>query len=108
MRKEDILEKALTDATDLPVKEFEYAGTKPEYIVYNDEARHGADHGDNTELVETAWFQVHIFTSKAMNYRERRETAKRALIDAGFLVTDVKTRYEKETRTIHIIIYCNM
>lgn len=107
MSSSEILENALKTA-GLPVKYYEYEGTKPEYVVYNEEAEEPANFGDNKAENRITWWQVHIFTPKQSDFRKWKEEIKKRLLAAGFHITDITTLYEKETKTIHVVISCHM
>lgn len=49
------LEKVL-EGIGIPVKYYEYAGVKPEYIVYNEEVEQPADYGDNDPECHITWW----------------------------------------------------
>lgn len=100
------LEKVL-EGIGIPVKYYEYAGVKPEYIVYNEEAEQPTDYGDNIPGHRVTWWQVHIFTPKTGKFREYKRLSESALQKAGFTVTDIRTLYEKETKTMHVVISCH-
>lgn len=107
MSQKRTLEEILA-VTGLPVKYYEYIGTKKEYIVYNEEAEQLVDHGDNKPLNNIIWWQVHIFTPKSSDFRGLKESAKAALLDNDYIITDIVTLYEKETTTMHVIISCHI
>ena len=69
------LEKVL-EGIGIPVKYYEYAGVKPEYIVYNEESEQLADYGDNDPECHITWWQVHIFTPKTGKFREYKKAAE--------------------------------
>ena len=100
------LEKVL-EGIGIPVKYYEYAGVKPEYIVYNEEVEQPADYGDNDPECHITWWQVHIFTPKTGKFREYKKATEAALRKAGFTVTDIRTLYETETKTIHVVLSCH-
>ncbi|MFR8547738.1 MAG: hypothetical protein ACLVEV_03815 [Lachnospiraceae bacterium] len=106
MRSEERLKTALEE-TGLPVKYYEYAGIKPEYIVYNEEADELTNYADNQPQDEVVWWQVHLFAPKDGEFRHHRETLKRALLQEGFTVSEITTLYEAETKTIHVVIPCH-
>lgn len=107
MRSGEFLERTL-EPLGLPVKYFEYAGTKPEYIVYNEEVEQPANYADNRPQNHVTWWQVHIFAPKVSDFRTYKEKAKGLLQEAGFYITDIRTLYEKETKTIHVVICCHI
>lgn len=102
-----ILEKTLK-SVGLPVDHFQYRGTKPEYIVYNEEVEQPSDYGDNRPLARIDWWQVHIFTPKDGGFRDWKKKMKKVLRENGFTITDIQTLYEKETGTIHVVICCHI
>lgn len=109
MRTDERLEQALAPV-GLPVKYYEYAGTKDTYIVYNEEYEQPTDFGDNQSQNTMMWWQVHIFAPKAADFRKYKKMAVEELKESGFTVTDIRTlyEYEKETKTIHVVICCHM
>ena len=54
------------------------------------------------------WWQVHIFAPKNTDFRKHKKKAVEALKENDFVITDIRTLYEKETKTIHVVIYCHM
>lgn len=100
---EEVLKK-----TGLPVKYYEYGGTKQEYIIYNEEAEESTNHGDNRPLNNIVWWQVHIFAPKDSEFRAYKNKTRTELLKAGYMVTDIVTLYEKETKTIHVVISCHI
>lgn len=107
MRSDEMLEQALAPV-GLPIKYYEYAGTKDSYIVYNEEYEQPVDFGDNESNNTVMWWQIHIFAPKNTDFREHKKKAVAALKEHGFVITDIRTQYEKETKTIHVVIYCHM
>lgn len=107
MKTEELLKSTL-EKTELPVKEYEYIGTKPEYIVFNEEVEKAITHGDNYPEEMEIWWQVHIFSPKTSDFRERKRAVRKLLLNAGFVIGDIETLYEKETKTIHIVITCGI
>ena len=106
MRSDELLEQTLKQ-TGLPVKYYEYEGTKTGYIIFNEEAEEPANHADNRALNTIVWWQVHIFTPKTADFRSHKRDVIKYLRAAGFYVTDTVTLYEKETKTIHVVISCH-
>lgn len=102
-----LLEETLKEA-EIPVKYYEYKGTEPEYIVYNEEVEQPVNYGDNKPLNTIMWWQVHLFAPKTYDFRSRKKAIKKALMDKGFIITDIETLLEKETETIHVVISCHM
>lgn len=92
---------------ELPVGYFEYLGTKKEYIVYNEEMERPVNYSDNLPRNRIVYWQVHFFAPKNSDFRSRKKQIENALKKAGFTVTDLVTLYEKETKTIHIVISCH-
>lgn len=107
MRSDEVIEQALKK-TGLPVKYYEYSGTEEKYIVYNEEAEEAANHGDNRPQDKITWWQVHVFAPKASDFRLCKKEVIGRLKEAGFYVTDINTLYEKETKTIHVVICCHI
>lgn len=107
MKCYQLLEDALK-LIGVPVKYYEYLGTEKNYIVYNEEAEETVNYGDNQPLNRIAWCQVHIFSERTGKFREYKEDAITKLKSAGFTVTDAATLYEKETKTIHVVISCHI
>lgn len=106
MRINEKLEQAAS--IGLPVKYYEYAGTKDTYIVYNEEYEQPADFGDNESQDCIMWWQLHLFAPKDSDFRKHKEKLLDSLKSHGYTVTDIRTLYEKETKTIHVIIYCHI
>lgn len=107
MRCDKMLESVL-EPVGLPVKYFEYLGTQNQYVVYNEEAEEPGNHGDNRPLSNMIWWQVHLFAPKDSEFRTYKADIMKKLLDAGYMVTDVVTLYEKETKTIHVVISCHI
>lgn len=99
------LETALKEI-GIPVKYYEYLGTKDEYIVYNEEAEQQTEYGDNISHNRVTWWQIHIFTGKNGDFRGYKDKAIQLLISNGFNVTDIQTLFEDETdtKTMHVVI----
>lgn len=106
MRSDRKIEQVLQE-TGIPVKYYEYAGTKETYIVYNEETEQPTNYADNKPQDEITWWQVHIFAPKESDFRKRKEEVKHLLQQADFTVTDIRSLYEKETKTMHVVIYCH-
>lgn len=49
-----------------------------------------------------------IFAHKNTDFRKHKKEAVETLKENGFAITDIRTLYEKETKTIHVVIYCHM
>ncbi len=107
MSSDQILEQVL-QGMGLPVKYYEYLGSEKEYIVYNEEAEEAVNHGDNRPQNYVTWWQVHIFAPRTSDFRAHKKKAMSLLKEAGFYVTDISTLYEKETKTIHVVICCHI
>lgn len=106
MLSDEILKTTL-EKTGLPVKPYEYKGTKAEYIIYNEEDERGIGHADDRPQAESIWWQVHLFTPVTYDYREMKRKIRSMLHDAGFSVGPTSTIYENETETVHVVISCN-
>lgn len=104
----DQILKDTLEGTGLPVAYYYYRGTKPEYIVYNEEAEQPANFGSNRAQNRITWWQVHLFAPESSKFREKKKQIIKSLLSAGFYVTDAVTLYEEETRTIHVVISCHM
>lgn len=107
MRSEELLEHTLNE-TGLPVKAYEYRGKEPEYIVYNEEDERGAAYRDDAPEGVSIWWQVHLFAPMQSEYRKRKREIRKRLMKAGFGVGYIKTLYEKETKTAHVVLTCHM
>lgn len=55
----------------------------------------------------SVWWQVHLFAPVTYNYRATKKQVVKLLLDAGFSVGTVKSLYEQETETAHVVISCN-
>lgn len=77
-----------------------------EYIVYNPEIDVPEDYGDNAAGEWVQYMQVHLFTKS--NYLKKRKEIRKALKDAGFLVSDITTMYEKDSGYYHLCFSCNI
>lgn len=107
MKSEELLRETLEKA-DLPVKEYEYRGKEPEYIIINEEDERGILHADDRPQGISVWWQVHLFAPEHCNIRSRKRQIRNLLLDAGFVLGDTDTLFEKETKTRHVVITCNM
>lgn len=108
VKSDEILEATLKK-TGLPVKSYEYKGTKTEYIVYNEEDERGVGHANDRPQAESVWWQVHLFTPVTYDYRAMKRKIRDMLYDAGFSVGAISTIYESDdTETVHVVISCNM
>ncbi|MDO4553705.1 MAG: hypothetical protein Q4B70_01000 [Lachnospiraceae bacterium] len=105
MRSDELLQETL-ETTGLPVKQYEYKGTKSEYIVFNEEDERGTAYSDDRPAEVAIWWQVHLFMPRYSDYRSMKRTIMKALIDAGFLLQEITTLFEQETETIHVAISC--
>lgn len=106
MKSDQLLQQTL-EKTGLPVKQYQYKGTKPEYIVFNEEDERGTAHADDRPQAMSLWWQVHLFAPKAYDYRSRKRQIRSLLMEAGFILGAVTTLYEQETETMHVVISCN-
>lgn len=108
MWSDEILKTTL-EQTGLPVKPYEYKGTKTEYIVYNEEDERGVGHADDTPQAQSLWWQVHLFSSVEYDFRAMKRKIRSLLCEAGFSVGPINTIYESDdTETVHVVISCNM
>lgn len=107
MRSEELLRETL-EKTGLTVKEYEYRGKEPEYIVFNEEDERGILHADDRPQEISIWWQVHLFSPETSDIRKRKQQVRNLLLKAGFLLESIDTIYERETKTIHVIISCNI
>ncbi len=107
MKSEELLKSTL-EGLGLPVKPYEYKGAKPEYIVYNEEDERCTAHRDDMPGGVSLWWQVHLFTPAAGDYRGMKRKLRKLLLAAGFGVGAVRTLYEKETETMHVVISCSI
>lgn len=107
MSSDKLLQQAL-EATGLPVKQYEYKGTKAEYILFNEEDERGAAHADDGPQEISIWWQVHLFAPKECGFRRMKRRIRRLLMDAGFDVREAVTIYEKETGTVHVAMSCHI
>lgn len=107
MKSEELLERVLKK-TGLPVKAYEYKGAKPEYIVFNEEDERGTAYRDDRPGGISVWWQVHLFMPTQSDYRGIKRQIRGLLLAAGFGVGAVRTLYEKETETVHVVISCNI
>ena len=107
MKSDELLRKTLEE-TGLPVKPYEYKGTKPEYIVYNEEDERGTSYRDDRPGGTSIWWQAHLFTPIQSDYRRIKRKMREMLLAAGFGVGAVRTLYEKETEIVHVVISCNI
>ena len=83
-------------------------GTKPEYIVYNEEDERGTSYRDDRPGGTSIWWQAHLFTPIQSDYRSIKRKMREMLLAAGFGVGAVRTLYEKETEIVHVVISCNI
>ena len=107
MKSDQLLQQTLAQTT-LPIKQYEYKGAKPEYIVFNEEDERGIAHADDGPQAMSLWWQVHLFAPKSYDYRARKRQIKNLLLEAGLVVRGITTLYEKETETMHVVISCNI
>lgn len=107
MSAADRLKEAL-EKTGIPVKYYEYRGTAPEYVVYNEEDERCVHYSDDYPgMVYTQW-QVHLFSPETYDFRARKREIRRLLLEDGFGVGAVKTLFETETKTVHVVLSCNI
>lgn len=103
----DVLLQQVLEKTGLPVKQYEYKGAKPEYILFNEADERGICHADDRPQAVSLWWQVHIFAPKESDYRARKRQVRQLLIEAGVILGNINTLYEQETETMHVVISCN-
>ena len=107
MKSDEILQETL-EQTGIPVKPYEYKGTKPEYIVFNEEDERCTASADDRPQAVSVWWQVHLFAPETSGYRAMKRRIRRLLLEAGFTVREAATLREEETGTMHVVISCNM
>ncbi|MDT4373004.1 hypothetical protein RO787_06555 [Blautia coccoides] len=105
MKSEELLQKTL-EQTGIPVKPYEYLGKNHEYMVFNEEDERGILHADNRPQGMSVWWQVHIFAPRTSYTRKRKRQVRNLLLNAGFVVGDTDTFFEKDTKTMHVVITC--
>lgn len=103
----DVLLQQVLEKTGLPVKQYEYKGAKPEYILFNEADERGICHADDRPQAVSLWWQVHIFAPKESDYRARKRQVRQLLIEAGVILGNINTLHEQETETMHVVISCN-
>ena len=83
-----------------------------EWITYNSELERPELHGDDDDLEWAHYMQVHWFKKgdgkRPVNYMGIRKTIRKRLRDAGFLVSDITTLFEKDTGITHLVFSCNI
>lgn len=77
-----------------------------EYIVYNPELDKPDDFGDGEANEWILYIQVHYFTKS--NYFEKRKKIRKSLLEAGFLLEEITTTYEKDSGYYHLCFSCNI
>ena len=75
-----------------------------EYLVYNPELEEAAVFADDTDQEWLQHMQVHLYTKS--NYTERRREIRKALREAGAVVTDIITLHEKDSGYHHLCFSC--
>ena len=75
-----------------------------ESITYNPEYEAAGTYADDQDQGWIHYMQVHFFTKK--NYIKKRREIRQALRQAGFLVTEIATSYERESRYYHLTFSC--
>lgn len=106
MKSDEMLQEILEQA-GLPVRQYEYKGTKPAYIVYNEEDEYDTDYADDCPGAAFVWWQIHLFTPKGYDFRKKKREIRRLLMEAGFSYSGSETFYEQETGTMHVVMSCN-
>lgn len=79
-----------------------------EWITYNPELETPRLFGDDTDLEWMHYMQLHWFKKGQQNYLQIRKKIRQRLREAGFTVTESVSMYEKDTKTTHLIISCNI
>lgn len=107
MTSDKLLEGALNNS-GLPVKPYEYKGSKDSYIIYNEEAETLVNYADDRPQSRESWWQVHIFLPQFPDFRGRKRDVEKLLVNAGFTIKRTAVLYEPETETdnMHIAISC--
>lgn len=77
-----------------------------EYIVYNPEVVRPDDFGDNCANEWVAYMQVHYFCRG--NYLKKERQIRKALLAAGFSISESVTIYDRESKYNHTCISCSM
>lgn len=101
MNAKELLLTALAPA-GLPVYATVYEGRGDEFVVYLLPEERPELCGDDWQLTEICYPQVHYFTRRDPTATKKRLRA--LLRRAGFVVTGTEELYEKDTRYHHVII----
>lgn len=104
----DVLLQQVLEKTGLPVRQYEYKGAKPEYILINEEDERGIGHADDRPQAMSLWWQVHIFAPAETDFRSRKRQVISMLLEAGITLGNINVLYEQETETMHVVISCNI
>ncbi len=107
MKSDKLLEETLKK-TGLPVKQYQYAGREDVYIVFNEEDERPEGYADDQPERISIWWQIHLFTDQSYDYRGKKREIRKLLMDAGFTVREANTLFEKETKTMHVVLSCNI
>ena len=75
-----------------------------EYIVYSPEVESAGYFADDEDQEWVQYMQVHLFCKK--NYMALRKEIRKRLKEAEFVVTDIETLYEKDTKYFHLCCEC--
>lgn len=86
----------------LPVQWLHYTGDAKEYIVFNDTDNRSSLWGDNEEMMDVAYCQIHFFTPN--NPKLTAKKIRKQLRQAGFTYLSTTEIYEADTRLYHTII----
>jgi hypothetical protein len=74
------------------------------YIVYNPELDIPGYHADDMDWDWAQYMQIHLYTKG--NYMALRSEIRKALRNAGFIMTGIETLYEKDTGYNHLCFEC--
>lgn len=77
-----------------------------EYIVYNTEFEKPELYAGDEDSEWNHYMQIHLFTKK--NYIKKRKEIRKKLQESGFMVTEIRTMYEKESKYYHLCFSCSI
>ena len=86
----------------IPVQWMRYVGNETEYITFNDSDNRPSFFGNNEELMDIAYVQVHFFTPN--NPKSTAKKIRKKLRQAGFTYLSTTEIYEETTKLFHTII----
>lgn len=75
-----------------------------DYIVYNPELEEAVVFADDEDREWLQHMQIHYFTKN--NYTEKRKAIRKALREAGAIVSDITTMHEKDSGYHHLCFSC--